>query len=398
MEEILKSNLTQSTVYMDNAATSYPKPACVTAAMVDYMQNIGTSLHRGDYARAQSAELTAFELRERLCRLFNHPNIKNAVITSGATMSLNTVLFGTLNAGDHVLISQMEHNAVMRPLNELKTRGVGYDSIPCDECGRLDPNAIEPLIKPNTKMLVLCHASNVCGTVQPAEQVGQICKRHNILYVLDAAQSAGHIDIDFEALSLDALAVPAHKGLMGPSGIGTLLLSERLAKMIRPLIMGGTGSRSDLQVQPTLMPDKLESGTMNMPGIYGFNAALKYIEDVGIGTIFKKEQQLTQRLLDGLSSIEGVRLVGLPTLENRVGVISLDFMGKDNALAAQRLEDRGVLARCGLHCAPSAHKALKTFPQGTVRLSVGHYNTLEDVDSAIEAVKAVVYTPAQDNR
>lgn len=376
-------------IYFDNAATSFPKPKCVAEAMVDYMTNNGASLHRGDYGSVFEVENAALTLREQLCQLFCHDEIKNVVINAGATMGMNTVLIGSLNEGDHVLVSSMEHNAVMRPLHELECRGVSFDHIPCDSQGRLDPNKIPQLIKPNTKMLVLCHASNVCGTLQNAAAVGQVCKEHNLLYVLDGAQTAGHVNIDFAKWNLDALVLPAHKGLMGPSGIGALLLSRRLADAIRPLITGGTGSRSDDEHQPWLMPDKLESGTLNMPGIYGFSAALGYIHSVGVDALFERERLLTARFLSGVASLRNVKLYGIPNLIDRVGVIALDFIGTDNALAASRLEQKGIMTRCGLHCAPLAHKTLGSFPRGLVRFSIGAFTTEADIDAALGAIEQI---------
>lgn len=379
-------------IYMDNAATSFPKPKQVTEAMVEYMENIGASLHRGDYQTTQQTEGETMLLRERLCKLFNHDEIKNAVITSGATMGCNMVLLGTLNEGDHVLVSSMEHNAVMRPLHELQKAKVSFDRIPCDGKGRMDIAAIEGMIKENTKLLIMAHASNVCGTVQDAKSVGEICKKHNLLYALDAAQTAGHLPIDFESFNLDALIVPAHKGLMGPSGIGALLLSKRLAKQIRPIITGGTGSQSDEEIQPRRMPDKLEAGTLNMAGIYGFSSALDYILKVGVEQLCEKERNLTKRFLLGLQDIKNVRQYGESDIQNRVGVAALDFLTMDNALAAQELEQAGIFTRCGLQCAPSAHKTLGTFPQGLVRFSWGAFTSTDDIDTALNAIRALTQT------
>lgn len=371
---------------MDNGATSFPKPESVTQAMVYYMQSNGASLHRGDYAAVQDNESVVLRLREQLSSLFGHDEVKNVVITSGATMSCNMVLGGTLNEGDHVLISSMEHNAVMRPLHELEKRGISYTKIPCDSFGRLDLDAIPSFVQPNTKMLLLCHASNVCGTLQPAKKVGELCKKYKLLYALDAAQTAGHIPIFFEKWGLDALIVPGHKGLLGPSGIGALLLSKRLASIIRPLVTGGTGSLSDEETQPKRMPDKLEAGTMNMPGIYGLSAALDYILSVGTDALAARETELTKRFIKGLKGVRGIRLYGEQDEQNRVGVIALDFPGRDNALVAYALEKEGIMTRCGLHCAPSAHRTLGTFPRGLVRFSLGAFTTEAEVDAAIEAI------------
>ena len=377
------------TIYLDNAATSFPKPAGVSARMKEYMDSVGATINRSVYGAAQDAGLVTLRLRERLARLFSFPEKPTHVIlTPGATAGLNFILKGFLRSGDHCLVSSMEHNAVMRPL--LQLQGVEFDRIPCDEEGRLDPAAMLPLIRPNTRLCVMAHGSNVCGTVQDAATVGAICAEHGIAFALDAAQTAGHIPIDFQALHLSALCVPGHKGLLGPSGIGALLLRDDFAHALTPLLAGGTGSASDSEYLPDYLPDRFESGTPNLPGIYGFEEALRFIEETGIDALRAHELELTARFLEGLSTIPNLRLCGTEELSRRVGVISVDFTQADNAEAAFRLESEfGILTRCGLHCAPSAHKTLGTFPQGTVRFSLGFSSTAADVDAALAALRAI---------
>lgn len=377
------------TIYLDNAATSFPKPAGVSARMKEYMDSVGATINRSVYGAAQDAGLVTLRLRERLARLFSFPEKPTHVIlTPGATAGLNFILKGFLRPGDHCLVSSMEHNAVMRPLLQLS--GVEFDRIPCDGEGRLDPAAMLPLIRPNTRLCVMAHGSNVCGTVQDAAAVGAICAEHGIAFALDAAQTAGHIPIDFQALRLSALCVPGHKGLLGPSGIGALLLRDDFAHALTPLLAGGTGSASDSEYLPDYLPDRFESGTPNLPGIYGFEEALRFIEETGIGALRAHEQALTARFLAGLRTIPNLRLCGTEELSRRVGVISVDFTGVDNAEAAFHLESEfGILTRCGLHCAPSAHKTLGTFPQGTVRFSLGFSSTEADVDAALAALRAI---------
>ena len=377
------------TIYLDNAATSFPKPAGVSARMKEYMDSVGATINRSVYGAAQDAGLVTLRLRERLARLFSFPEKPTHVIlTPGATAGLNFVLKGFLRPGDHCLVSSMEHNAVMRPLLQLS--GVEFDRIPCDEEGRLDPAAMLPLIRPNTRLCVMAHGSNVCGTVQDAAAVGAICAEHGIAFALDAAQTAGHIPIDFQALHLSALCVPGHKGLLGPSGIGALLLRDDFAHALTPLLAGGTGSASDSEYLPDYLPDRFESGTPNLPGIYGFEEALRFIEETGIDALRAHELELTARFLEGLRTIPNLRLCGTEELSRRVGVISVDFTQADNAEAAFRLESEfGILTRCGLHCAPSAHKTLGTFPQGTVRFSLGFSSTAADVDAALAALRAI---------
>ena len=377
------------TIYLDNAATSFPKPAGVSARMKEYMDSVGATINRSVYGAAQDAGLVTLRLRERLARLFSFPEKPTHVIlTPGATAGLNFILKGFLRSGDHCLVSSMEHNAVMRPL--LQLQGVEFDRIPCDEEGRLDPAAMLPLIRPNTRLCVMAHGSNVCGTVQDAATVGAICAEHGIAFALDAAQTAGHIPIDFQALHLSALCVPGHKGLLGPSGIGALLLRDDFAHALTPLLAGGTGSASDSEYLPDYLPDRFESGTPNLPGIYGFEEALRFIEETGIDALRAHELELTARFLEGLRTIPNLRLCGTEELSRRVGVISVDFTQADNAEAAFRLESEfGILTRCGLHCAPSAHKTLGTFPQGTVRFSLGFSSTAADVNAALAALRAI---------
>ena len=342
-----------NTIYLDNGATSFPKPPAVAQAMLQYMTEVGASINRGVYGSAQAAGMTTLMLREGLCRLFHHSDPTHCVLTGGNTMGLNMVLRGWLRPGDHCLVSSVEHNAVMRPLHDLAEQGVTFDRIPCDRDGHLNPADIPALIRPNTRLLVMAHGSNVSGAVQDAMAVGAICHEHGIPFVLDAAQTAGHWPIDFEAMHLSALSVPGHKGLMGPSGIGALLLSADFAKKLTPILTGGTGSASDSEAQPDYMPDKFESGTPNLPGIYGFHAAVDFILDTGVEALQERERQLTKYFLDKLRDVKDIRLAGPWDLENRVGVISVDFAQVDNAEAAYQLEqDYGILTRCGLHCPP----------------------------------------------
>lgn len=378
------------TVYLDNAATSFPKPPAVGARMREYVDEVGAPVNRGSYEAAQQAELVTLRLRQRLCALFGFADPSHVILTPGNTWGLNMLLLGALRPGDHVMVSAMEHNAVMRPLTQLAKRGVAFDRIPCDAEGRLQTGRIEAMLRPNTRLVQLAHASNVSGTVQDAAAVGEICAARGIPFALDAAQTAGHIPLDFAALHLSALSIPAHKGLMGPQGMGALLLRPDFAKTLEPLVSGGTGSVSDSEDIPLYLPDRFEPGTPNLPGIYGWEAALEYLESVTVEAVAAHDRALSARLLGGLRDMPGVSLIGPDTTEGRVGVFSLDFPGKDNAEIAARLEEEfGILTRCGLHCAPNAHRTLGTFPRGTVRLSLGWFNTEADIDRALQAVKAV---------
>ena len=377
-------------VYLDNAATSYPKAPGVASAMADYVEKVGATINRSSYASAQEAGLVTLSLRERLCRLFNHPDPTHAVLTPGATAGLNMVIKGLLRPGDHCLVSSMEHNAVMRPLVQLERGGVAFERIPCDAQGCLRLEALPGMIKRNTRLLVMAHGSNVCGTVQDAEAVGKICRERGVPFALDAAQTAGHIEVDFERFGLSALVVPGHKGLLGPQGIGALLLDADFARRLTPLVAGGTGSASDSEELPGWMPDRFESGTPNMPGVSGWEAALGWLENTGIETLENHEKTLSKRFLEGIYGLKNVKLYGITVPERRTGVFSVGFLNCDNAEAAWRLErEFGILTRCGLHCAPSAHKTLGSFPEGSVRFSTGWANTEADIDAALSAIAAI---------
>ena len=377
------------TTYLDNAATSFPKPEGVSCAMKTYMDTVGATINRSVYGAAQDAGLTTLLLRESLARFFHFPEpATHVILTPGATAGLNMVIKGLLKPGDHCIVSSMEHNAVMRPLLQLE--GVEFDRIPGNREGLINPTDVEGLIRPNTKLLIMAHGSNVCGAVQDAPAVGKICAAHNIPFVLDVAQTAGHIDIDFEKWGLSALVAPGHKGLLGPSGIGVLLLKDSFSKLLDPLIAGGTGSASDSEYLPDYLPDRFESGTPNLPGIYGLEASMRFLQEQGLEKLHAHEMALCKRFLDGLQQINGAVLCGTKDLCRRVGVVSVDFPGQDNAEAAFELETAyGILTRCGLHCAPSAHKTLDTFPRGTVRFSLGFANTAGDVDAALAAIRKI---------
>ncbi len=377
------------TIYLDNAATSFPKPEGVAKAMVRYLTEVGAPMNRSVYQNAQEAELTTLSLRERLKGFFQFPEKPTHVIlTPGNTYGLNFLIKGLLRPGDHVIVSAMEHNAVMRPLLQLPE--ISFDRVPANTKGFIDPNDIHALVRPNTKLILMAHGSNVSGSVQDAEAVGQIAAQYGIPFALDGAQTAGHFPLDFQQYRLSALSVPGHKGLLGPSGIGALLLTEELAQKLTPLVAGGTGSASDSELLPAFLPDRFESGTMNLPGIYGWEAAMAYVSQRGVDALRAHEAALTKRFMDGLRDIPNVRLCGPERLENRVGVLSLDCLRQDNAAVAYALEQRfGILTRCGLHCAPSAHRSLGTFPRGTVRFSLGFANAEQDVDAALAAIAAL---------
>jgi selenocysteine lyase/cysteine desulfurase len=274
---------------------------------------------------------------------------------------------------------------------QLSKIGVEFSRVKCDNLGRMNANDIYEHIKSNTKAVIATHVSNVCGTILPIKDIGRICKEKGLIFIIDSAQSAGILDIDFKETNADAIAFTGHKGLLGPQGIGGFLISTELAGSIESLISGGTGSLSEYEEQPPYMPDKFEAGTLNLPGIFGLRTALKYIKKTGIRNIREKESELAGMFLNGAGNIKGVNIVGLNSTESRTAVISLDFEGRDNGEIAYRLEkDYAIKTRCGMHCAPSAHRTLGTFPCGTVRFSMGHFNTREEIDYTVNAVNRIM--------
>ena len=378
-------------IYLDNASTSFPKAPTVATAMSDYITNRGININRGSYALAYDVEDIIYTTRQRLNTLFNGHDPSHVIFTQNVTMSLNMVIKGLLKAGDHVLVSSMEHNAVMRPLTQLLDKDITFDTIPCDSTGSIQMKSIEPLIRPNTVALIINHASNVCGTIQPLESIGPICKTHNLQFIVDAAQTAGVIPIDVKACHIDALCFTGHKGLLGPQGIGGIILTKEMAQNLTPLIAGGTGSFSHLETMPTHMPDAFEAGTLNLPGIIGLNEGLSYIESQGMENIHNHELALTQAFLEGLQSIDVVNIVGKQDIQDRTAVVSITIDSMDPASIAYELESTyHIMTRVGLHCAPRAHQTLGTYPEGTVRFSFGYANTHKNVESALSALHKIL--------
>ena len=378
-------------IYLDNASTTFPKAPNVASAMADYITNYGININRGSYALAYDVEDIIYTTRQRLHTLFNGHDPSHVIFTQNVTMSLNMVIKGLLKAGDHVLVSSMEHNAVMRPLTQLLDKGITFDTIPCDATGSIKMDSIKPLIRPNTVAMIINHASNVCGTIQPLKSIGPICKAHNLQFIVDAAQTAGVIPIDVKACHIDALCFTGHKSLLGPQGIGGIILTKEMAQTLTPLIAGGTGSFSHLETMPTNMPDAFESGTLNLPGIIGLNEGLAYIESVGMENIHNHELALSKTFLEGLQEIKHINILGKQNLQDRTAVVSITIDGMDAASIAYELESTyHIMTRVGLHCAPRAHQTLGTYPEGTVRFSFGYANTLKDVEDALSALHTIV--------
>lgn len=383
-------------IYLDQASTTYPKPECVAKAVYDYMTGNGCNINRGCYENAYDTEEVILETRELLCQLFDGQDCKNVVFTKNVTESLNIVLKGFLKSGDHVLVSSMEHNAVMRPIRQLEKLGVSFDRIPCNNHGELLLETLEDLLKENTKAVVLMHASNVCGTILPIKEVGFFCEKHGLKFIVDCAQTAGVWPISMKEMKIDALCFTGHKGLYGPQGIGGFILQEDLIDFIDPLLSGGTGSISHTEEIPSFMPDRLEPGTMNLPGIFGLHAALEWINATGIDKIREKEHSLTALFLEKIRNLDPkgdkIRLIGKKTNDNRTAVVSIQTPGRDISEIAYLLDKNyGIMTRVGLHCAPSAHKTLHTYPTGTIRFSFGFFNTEDEVLLAVRALEELLW-------
>lgn len=375
-------------IYFDNGSTSWPKAPGVAEAMSELLTKGAFNINRGNYEGAYEVEGLVLETREKLAKMFHCEESKRVLFSPGITHSLNYFIKGFLKAGDHVIVSGIEHNAVMRPLRQMEACGVTYDIAATAEDGSVTAEAVESLVKPKTKAVIISHVSNVCGTVLPIEAIGQVCKKHDLFFVVDSAQSAGTIQIDMEKCGIDFLAFTGHKGLLGPQGIGGFLISEKLDEQMVPYIAGGTGSQSDSLDMPMNLPDKYESGTMNLPGIIGLHAALSYIEETGIEYIHDKKMELTAYFLEKLREFPNIRVVGKQDVQDRVAVVSLDFQGEDNAIIAFELEQNyGIMTRVGLHCAPIAHQSLHTYPQGTVRFAFSASNTKEEIDRCIDGFR-----------
>ena len=382
-------------IYLDQASTSFPKAPGVAQAMMDYLTMNGVNVNRGCYSSAYSAEEVIYETRQLLAELFHFSKCKNVIFTPNVTTSLNFILKGFLKPGDHILVSAMEHNAVMRPVVQLASSGSSFDRIPCRTDGSMILEKVEELIRPETKAIVTLHASNVCGTRMPLDALGEICQRHQLYFVVDSAQTAGIVPINMDKMHIDALAFTGHKGLRGPQGTGGFLVSQELAEQMEPLISGGTGSVSHTEEIPDFMPDRFESGTPNLPGIYGLHEALVYLKTHSLQAINEKELSLTGYFLEQLQALDDtgrhIRIIGKKDLTDRNAVVSIQTPEIDMSQVAWQLDNEyGVMTRVGLHCAPNAHKTLGTYPAGTIRFSFGPENTKNELDFAIQGLKKIL--------
>lgn len=377
-------------VYLDNAATSWPKPQAVYDAVDAYHRESGVAVGRGATRRGTELQRTVDRCRARAARLLGAESPERIIFTFNGTDGLNLALHGLIRPGDHVVTTVMEHNSVLRPLRMLQERnGVTVTCVDADQNGAVRAGDLRSALTARTRAVVLVHASNVTGAIQPAAEVGRIARDAGALIVLDAAQTAGHLPVDVRELNVDILACSGHKGLMGPLGTGLVYIRPGVEEQLTPLRQGGTGSRSEDDRQPDQLPDRFESGNHNAPGLVGLEAALAWIEERGVDALRRHEQELTIALIDGLRGVAGIRVFGPDAPGARTGVVSMQIAGFEPQTAAAVLDEHfGIEIRAGLHCAPRAHQAIGSFEEGgTVRFSVGAFNSDSDIQAALDALR-----------
>ncbi|WP_346877015.1 aminotransferase class V-fold PLP-dependent enzyme [Clostridium sp. UBA5712] len=374
-------------IYLDNAATSFPKPPVVYEEMLNCMKNYCANPGRGSHDMSVKSALKIMETRVGICELFNIPSPLNLIFTSNATEALNISIKGALKRGDHVISTVIEHNSVLRPLHSLNEGGVEITLVGVDKAGYVNFKDIKKEIKGSTKMIIINHASNVLGTIQDIESIGRLSKENGIIFMVDVSQSAGVIPIDVENNHIDLLAFPGHKGLLGPQGTGGLFIRDGIK--LRNFKEGGTGSNSHFMVQPDFIPDQFESGTLNTPGIAGLCEGIKFIKRIGIDNIRKCEEELTGYLLEEIKKLSYVKIYGSDSKKQRSAVISLNIDGIDASIVGEQLNENEIALRTGYHCAPLIHGVIGTEYAGTVRVSPGYFNTFEDIEKLVEAIKMI---------
>lgn len=379
-------------IYLDNAATTYPKPEKVYSSILNYMKNVGASPGRGGYENALTGDRMVYKCRQSLINLFNFNKIENVIFTSNITASLNILIKSIVKDGWHVITSSMDHNSVIRPLVSLeKSNKIELDILNCSEEGLINVEDFKNTIKDNTKLVVLSHASNIVGTIQPLEAIGNICKEKGIYFIIDSAQTAGVLPLDFQNLNCNALAFTGHKALLGPQGIGGFIIDDKLNNIATNFIEGGTGSLSESTLQPDFLPDKFESGTMNTPGIAGLLAGIEYINEEGLNTIKEREEYLSREFINGLLNIDSIKVYGPLDASLRTATLSINSSKIDNSELGFLLDSEfGIMVRTGLHCAPLAHKTIGSFPQGTLRFSFGAFNDIKDINYALYALNSIL--------
>ena len=372
-------------IYFDNAATTMQKPPCVVQAVTEAMCSLGNS-GRGVHSGALSASRIIYNTRSAIAQLFGAESPDRIAFTANATQALNMAIKGILNPGDHVVTTVLEHNSVLRPLYEMEKRGVELTVLPADSLGNICYEDLEKAIKANTRLIVTTHGSNLTGNLLDIERIGSLAKKHNLLYLVDASQTAGVVEIHVQKMHVDILCFTGHKGLLGPQGTGGIYVREGV--QIRPLLSGGSGVQTYLRSHPSQMPTALEAGTLNGHGIAGLGAAVQYLQDIGLGTIHAKEQELMMEFYQAVKEIPGIKVYGDFRSINRCAIVSLNIRDYDSGEVSDALsENYGIATRPGAHCAPLMHKALGTVEQGAVRFSFSHYNTKDEIKIAVAALQ-----------
>lgn len=378
-------------VYLDNAATTFPKPKQVVDAMYNYMLNIGGNAGRGNYSNSLQSNRCLYDARETICNFFGYDNPSNVIFTNNVTTSLNMLIKGLLKPGDHVITSSMEHNSVIRPLIDCKISiHIDLDIVNADSKGFISIDDIEKSIRSETKLVIITQASNVTGSIQNIKQIGKLCKDNGIFFIIDSSQGAGVLDINMKLTHADAIAFTGHKSLLGPQGIGGFIIDDNLNKNCLSILQGGTGSLSYSLEQPDFLPDKFECGTHNLPGIVGLSESIKFINSIGLNEINEHNKYLLKYLLNGLMNISGLKVYGDTSGDNSTTCVSINSDSLDASELGYLLENEGIKTRCGLHCSPLAHKTIGTYPNGTVRLSLSYFTTKADIEYTLKSINKII--------
>lgn len=378
-------------IYFDNAATSWPKPEAMIRAMIAFNENVGANPGRSGHRLSVEAGRIMFDARENIASLLGTGDPFTVVFARNSTEAINTAVRGLVKPGDHVITSSMEHNSVMRPLRAAEQEGVELSVVACSPAGDIDPDDVARAVKKNTKALFVTHASNVTGSIMPVEELAAVARSKGILICVDAAQTAGSVPIQVEKTGIDLLFFTGHKSLCGPQGTGGMYIRKGLESLMEPLERGGTGSRSEFEEQPEFMPDRFESGTPNAIGIAGLGAGVRYVMETGVENIRRKESELTSLFIEGLSAISGIAVCGHRDPSKKTAVTSFVVDGMSTSDMSFELDERfGIMTRPGLHCAPSAHRTIGTYPAGTVRCSFGMFTTEKDIHAALNAIESIV--------
>lgn len=377
-------------VYLDNASTSFPKPKIMADAMYDYIINVGGNSGRGNYSNSYESNKLVLLTREKIADFFNYNKSENVIFTNNITSSLNILIKGILKENDHVISTTLEHNSVLRPLFECSNLlNINIDLVNSSKDGFINPIDITNKINKNTKLVIVSHASNVIGSIQNIEEIGAICKENNIFFIVDTAQTAGMIKVDMHQCNANAIAFTGHKSLLGPQGIGGFIIDDSLNDACTSIFSGGTGSLSHSLTQPNFLPDKFECGTLNSPGIVGLSNSIDFINKEGLETIYSKNFYLRSRLYEGMLNIDGIKLYGNTDFSKYTTCISFNYKSFDPAEVSYFLECNGIKTRSGLHCAPLAHKSIGSYPGGTVRFSLGYFNTEEEIDYTLSILNNI---------